>query len=255
MVIIFAVFIAAVVIIVCVSNSSRKSAEAEEGAQYIRTMEGRDPVAIENSIFQASRQKVIDEMKEKLAEDPDAVWKALSDVNTVLMGDSRVVGFDVFGFMDPSRVIAEGGATIRVIPEYYDTLKALNPNLLVLSYGVNDMNNYWYWETKEEYIAELMQTMGELNELLPNAYIYVQTMFPVTEVGLESSSHWAEIPDWNASIKAACEEHGFRYIDLEHLGYEHMDEYAEDGIHLMYSFYPTWGNAILMKYLEDSGAL
>ena len=254
MVIILAVFIAAVVIIVCVTNNSKRYAEDAVGVEYIKTMENKNTAEIENSIFEASRQKILDEYAAAIEEDPDAVWEALSSINTVFLGDSRVVGFDVFGFMDESRVMAVAGGTIHLIPDYYEDLQVINPNLLVISYGINDMNNYWIWETLDEYIAELNDTMTTLTEMLPNAYIYVQAIIPVNEVGLETSETWADIPEWNDALEATCEEHGWRFLDMEDLMVGHEDEYAEDGIHLQSTIYPVWAERILMRYLSDSAA-
>lgn len=255
MVIAIAVFVAAVIIIVCISNNSNKESDIAIGKAYIKTMENKDTTEIENNIFNASRQKMIDELLTKISDDPDIVWRTLTEVNTVLMGDSRVVGFDIFGFMDESHVIAGAGNTIRTVWDSIDTVQVLNPNLLVLSYGINDINNYWVWDTREEWLAELDEIMAKLNEMLPNSYIYVQSIIPATEIGIEDSPSWAQIPDWNKDIKALCQEKGYRYLDIEKLANEHSDLYDIDGVHLQYAFYQYWGEAILMQYLKDSGAL
>ena len=126
-------------------------------------------------------------------------------------------------------------------------------NLLLLSYGLNDINNYWLWDTLDEYIAELNETVAELYELLPNTYIYVQSIIPATYEAVLDSPGWGEIPNWNAAIKADCEEHGFRYLDLTPVVEEHYDLYDLDGVHMQYYFYPYWAEALLMQYIKDSG--
>lgn len=245
-------FIVAVIIIVSLANSSKKNASTSIGVDYIKSMEAKDPTAIENEIFNASKQKMLDDIRVQMEADPDYVWTALANINTVMMGDSRVVGFDVFGYMDPSHVLAQAGATIRLIPDNYDAVQVLNPNLLVISYGMNDMNSYWLWETREEYIAELNETVSHLYEMLPNAYIYVQSIIPSETWTWEDNPKWAEVYDWNAAIKANCEEHGFRYLDVTEVVEEHSDLFDLDGMHLQYAFYPYWAEAILMQYLTDS---
>lgn len=245
-------FIVAVIIIVSLSNSSRQTANATVGVEYIKTMEARDPAEIENAIFNSSRQKMLDDIQAQIDADPDYVWKALADINTVVMGDSRVVGFDVFEYMDPSHVLAQAGATIRLIPDNYAALQVLNPNLVLISYGMNDMNSYWLWTSLEEYIAELNETVSTLYEMLPNAYIYVQSIIPSETWTWEDNPKWAEVYDWNAAIKADCEEMGFRYLDVQSVIDEHADLFDLDGMHLQYAFYPYWANALLKQYLTDS---
>lgn len=249
------VFVAAVIIIVSIVGNSRRNASVAVGVEYIKAMEARDTAEIENNIFAASRRKMLEEIEIQIREDGDYVWTALTNINTVLMGDSRVVGFDVFEFMDPSHVLAKGGATIRLIPDHYETLQILNPKLLVLSYGMNDMNSYWLWDSMEEYVEEYRQTVRTLYDMLPNAYIYVQSIMPSETWTWEDNPKWAEVYDWNDAIRAMCEEEGFRYLDVTDVIEAHMDLFDLDGIHIQYAFYPYWGQAILMQYLADTAGL
>lgn len=251
--------IAGIIVLIVNRTSRRQGPSAEQtaadiasGREYLQTMESMDPVEIENRMFRVQQKKLLEERKEQILADPDAAWQLFADVNAVIMGDSRAVGFSVFGYMDESRVLADGGNTIREIREYYDYLAAMNPRLVVLAYGINDINSYWYWTSYDEYVAELNETVAYLNELLPEAYIYVQSIIPATEPALTDSPSWYQIYDWNEWIHQDCLEHGWRYLDLSDVINAHAEYYEVDGIHMMTGFYPYWAQAIALQYLEDN---
>ena len=247
------IVIAAVIIIVSVPEKEKNAAAVYPGVEYIRTMEARDTKAIENEMYQNARQMQIEDIEEQVTDNPDLVWKYLNEINTVMMGDSRVVGFDVFGYMDENRVLAEGGDTIYEIQQYYDWLQVINPNLLVLSYGINDINADWVpWSNVYEYVDYLNIVMEQLTELLPDTYIYVQSIIPVNETGLATSPTWGAIPDWNWVISENCREMGWRYLDITDLIYDFWWCLEVDGVHLQTYFYPYWAKAILMRYINDS---
>ena len=242
-----------VVVLIAGSEGNRKEAEAAEGRAYIQKMESLDTAEIEQRIFDSQRANQIAKIKEELSENPDEVWKDLKELNTVFYGDSRVVGFSTYGYMDDSRVLAEGGLTLRNLEDYIDTILAINPHILVIAVGLNDINNTWYWENVDQYIDELNDWMEKLNEALPDSYIYINSILPATEAGLETSYSWSQIPEWNERIKANCAEYGWKYVDISDLADEYYYYYDEDGIHMMREFYPYWATAVLTEYLSDAG--
>lgn len=86
----------------------------------------------------------------------------------VILGDSRAVGFYYFDFLEKSRVLADGGNTIRDVAAHMDDIRALQPDYVYLCYGLNDIS-IGYWDTKEEYVAELLQVVADLKEALPGS--------------------------------------------------------------------------------------
>ena len=58
--------------------------------------------------------------------------------NYAVLGDSRAVGFSLWGFLDSDRVLADAGNNIRTIPDKYEALKALQPGYVYLCFGIND---------------------------------------------------------------------------------------------------------------------
>ena len=234
-------------------HTAALSGEMTEGLSYITIMEQKDASAVGQEIYNTSSQKRLEDMILQLDEDPDMVWRVFQEVDAVIMGDSRVMGFPLYDLMYESRIIADGGATIHDIPMGYETLQIIEPGLLVLAYGINDMNTTDRWPDVSSYIKELNQIMEELTELLPDTYIYVQSILPVDETGIETSPSWAAVPDWNAAIRANCEEKGWRYLDITYILTDFGDLYDTDGIHFQPPVYQYWGEAILSQYLQDSG--
>ncbi len=239
----------------------------KEGVSYIKSLEKKDTSEIEQEIKEIKRA----ERKAALESGEINVWAQFND--SVILGDSRAVGFEVFDCVDDSRVFADAGATIRKIPEYIDGIKAVNPSSIILCF--NDLS-IGLWPTCEEYITEYDQMIQKLQEALPDATVYVNSIIPATdpafqksekwreipdwneqlkahfeETGVQKSEKWREIPDWNEQLKAHFEETGVPFIDITEEVEEHKDLYDVDGIHMRKEFYLYWGNAIIMEVTEN----
>ena len=119
---------------------------------------------------------------------------------------------------------ADAGATIRKIPEYIDGIKAVNPSSIILCFGINDLS-IGLWPTCEEYITEYDQMIQKLQEALPDATVYVNSIIPATDPAFQKSEKWREIPDWNEQLKAHFEETGVPFIDITEEAEEHKDLY------------------------------
>ena len=57
----------------------------------------------------------------------------------MILGDSRAVGFYFHEFLPEEQVMAEGGGIITDATKYLDQLKTLNPDMILLCYGLNDV--------------------------------------------------------------------------------------------------------------------
>ena len=145
--------------------------ETAEGVSYLKKLEKQDVTEVETILQEREREHQQEQIQTGQV-DESSVWDQLKDV--VIMGDSRAVGFYYFKFLDHSRVLATGGATIADIEGQMDTLKALNPPQLFLCYGLNDIS-IGYWKTKEEYITALDQVIQKLHKELPNTTVYISS--------------------------------------------------------------------------------
>lgn len=234
--------------------TSEEADEAAQGASYIEQLESRDTLVTENAIEESRRPAAV-EKEVPAEEEPDlsAVWSKFDDY--AILGDSRAVGFYYYGFLDKSRVIAEGGATINSVLEHEtdDQLSALDPRSIYLCYGLNDIS-IMNWDTVDDYIPALDETIKELKELCPRATVYVNSIMPAHDPAFERSDRWRDIPAWNVAIKAHCEASGIPYVDNSSLSDAHADLWGEDGIHFQTEFYPYWGqNMIDAKNAHEKG--
>ncbi|MDE5758924.1 MAG: hypothetical protein K2H85_09990, partial [Allobaculum sp.] len=66
-----------------------------------------------------------------------SIWNLFDDA--VFIGDSRVYGFMSYGFIPSTQVLAAGGYTIQNISEYLSSVALLQPEVIYLSFGINDM--------------------------------------------------------------------------------------------------------------------
>lgn len=225
------------------SRSGADDKTLEEGRNYIISLENKDVAQVKSQISEyrkAERRKLLEEGKL-------SVWDMFEDY--VVLGDSRAVGFYYHGFLDESRVLAFGGATIRDVSEYIDTIKTLSPSLVFLCYGLNDVS-IGYWDTPEEYVTEFKQVMESIWEAVPDCQIYVSSILIARDPAFDLSEKWRNIPDFNDALMEMCKENGYNYVDNTDLCEEYADLWDEDGIHVMKEFYPYWG-ANLIAEVED----
>ncbi len=249
----FVVCVAILLIIQGRSNHISVSSVSKEGIEKIQLMEANPIAPIEEEIFQRQREEIL----RKLMEDPERVFQTLADFNTVIIGDSRVVGFSAFNCMDESRILAGTSWSIMELPAVFGSVEAINPRFIIVAFGVNEIGQQLgtpvYYNTDESYVEALDYYLGMLQECAPNAKIYYSSILPASDEGLQNMSGFTIIPERNKAIKAFCEEKGYGFIDTESIAYEHQEMYREDGIHFTADFYPLWGEAILKEIIRTGG--
>ena len=238
------VVIIGIVIFMALSKQDIATDDVKDGIDYIKGLEAQDTAPIEEEVKDLRKE----ERKKALESGDLDVWSLFTD--TVIMGDSRAVGFSYYGFIDENRVLASAGATIRNIEEYKDQLVNLNPSNIIFCYGLNDIS-IGLWSNVDDYITEQDQIIEDLQEALPNTVIYVNSIIPATDPAFERSSKWKEIPDWNDSIREHCEEKGIPYIDITETVEEHSDLYDIDGIHMQKAFYEYWAIDMITEVTEN----
>lgn len=232
----------------CFFGGSRAAVSAqtlEEGQAYIAQMEARDVAEVKSQISsyrKAERRKLLEEGKL-------SVWDMFEDY--VVLGDSRAVGFYYHGFLEEERTLAFGGATIRDVPDYLDTIKSLNPSYIFLCYGLNDVS-IGYWNTPQEYTEEFVQVMDKLAQAAPKAQIYISSILIARDPAFETSEKWRQIPEFNEALKAMAEEHHYNYVDNTDLCEQYADLWDEDGIHVKKEFYPYWGANLIAEVDDES---
>ena len=111
--------------------------ELEKGRAYLLSLEERTPVEMEYMIAEARKEREKEIAREEYSRKREAYRNTLKDdklwdsfEDYVFLGDSRVVGYDVFGYLPSERVLAEAGDTINSISDNMDTIRELSPKMI-----------------------------------------------------------------------------------------------------------------------------
>ncbi len=221
------------------------SGDLEPGLAYLQRLEDRQPQEVEAVLkqqrqekLQAQREAMLDEL---MNGDVD-VWSLFEDY--ALLGDSRAVGFWYFDYLPQERVLSEGGATIRTVSKWMEELKALNPSHIFLCFGLNDVS-IGYWDTPEEYTAEYLEVIKNLQTELPNATVYVSSILPARDPAFNRASAWRRIPEFSRAVGQMCQENGIPFADNDAISEQWPEYWDPDGIHVRPAFYPYWAKNLL----------
>lgn len=234
-----------------ISALEEENADVRDGLAYLEALEKKDPDAVDE-VRKELHQKKIDAQRDELLKklndgtmDPFTLFQ-----NYVLMGDSRAVGYWYRNFLEKSRVLADGGHTIRNISDQMDKLVSLNPSLIFLCYGLNDIS-VGYWDTKEAYVNEYMEIIAEIQEKLPDATIVVSSILPAKDPAFQRSSKWRNIPEWSAALEQACKRNGILFANCDQLAEDYPNLWDPDGIHFRKEFYPYWASCLAVTLLME----
>ena len=252
--IVLAVAVLAAVLVLSLGGKSGKDTADEEisrGLAYLQSLEEKDPADVQQ-VRKAIRQRELDEQRDDLLDqltsgtiDPFSLFQ-----DYVVMGDSRAVGFWYRDFLDKSRVLADGGHTIRNIPDQIDDLVTLNPSTIYLCYGLNDCS-IGYWDSAESYVAEYVQVVKAIQEKLPNATIVVSSILPARDPAFQKSAKWRNIPEWSAALEKACKDNGILFANCDQLAEDYPKLWDPDGIHFREEFYPYWASNLVVTVLME----
>lgn len=213
--------------------------EIQKGVSHLKSLEKKDASAIEKKVKNVKREA----QAEALEKGELSVWERFD--GSILFGDSRTVGFQYYEFLDKKQVLAKNGLTIKDIDAYLPQMKTLNPSVLFLCTGLNDVST-GAWKTPEEYVKSYEEKIQMLKKELPDTDIYINSIIPVQEPASDKPYN-KKIPGYNKVVKAWCKEKGYAYIDNAEVYKEHKDLYDVDGIHFKKKFYEYWALNMLAE--------
>ncbi|MCD7868731.1 MAG: GDSL-type esterase/lipase family protein, partial [Clostridiales bacterium] len=221
--------------------NQEETALVQTGVTYLRELNNGNVSVVSADIQSINKKK----RREILEEDPSAVWGTFN--NSVIVGDSRAVDFSGQEFLPESNVLAKVGAHIYEVSDYIDTLKAMQPEMIFLIYGTNDLD-YYVWPEAADYAQTYAEYAGLLAEALPNTEIYVNSIPPA--VGVEVSADgedYTRISGYSEALQAMCEENGYHFVDNTEIANEHTDLYDADGVHFLPDFYIYWATNMIAE--------
>ena len=251
-VLIIAAMAAVIMVIVKLVNKRQENIHTESGVAYIESRESVPTETVKAEIQEQIHKRMAAQLQKKLQQienDEISVWTLFDGV--MVMGDSRASGFSVYGLLTENQVIAHNGDAISSIMADLAGIKAYDPSILVLAYGLNDVWNGSY--EPEEFASAYKDVINKLKAELPNTQIYISSIMKTTAPGIARNENAARIPEYNTALKAMCEENGIVYIDNDAIADANEDLYYDDGVHQAKPFYEIWAkNIITTIYREQA---
>ncbi|MDE6832762.1 MAG: SGNH/GDSL hydrolase family protein, partial [Ruminococcus sp.] len=126
----------------------------------------------------------------------------------VIAGDSIAYGFNAYGYIPNERNIATESVSMWNL-DYFtfstgmglvDTIAYMNPDILYMSMGMNDVN----MSTPEEYAEAYKNTIYEIRNRVPDIHIIVAGITPVTDTSGFVSNE--TIRDFNTALENMVDE-------------------------------------------------
>lgn len=209
-----------------ISSLTSRKVDTSEGLKMIMQAESAEVTTIENKI-QALEEK-------EASEDSRSLKEVFS--SAVVMGDSIADGFAEYDVLNASSVVAEIGVGLDELDEQIDRVKELNPQVVFLSYGLNDI-----LVTKgdtELFVEEYKAVLNKMKKELPDTKIFVNSIFPVQQKVTEAEPDYKKLDEYNQALQEMCDKLQIAYVDNSKI----VDDryYEDDGIHFKSAFYQIW---------------
>lgn len=202
--------------------------DTEQGLSYIRAAESEDITTIEQKINQLERQDGGEDSrsyKEKFA-------------SSIVMGDSIAEGFSEYDVLNASSVVSKIGVHLYELEEQVQQAADLNPQVIFLALGMNDV--IATAGDTDQFLEQYEAVVAQLREAVPNAHIYVNSIFPVQDSAIEKEPELAQISEYNTVLRQMCDDLQLGFIDNTDL--VQVQYYEEDGVHFKAEFYPLWAD-------------
>ena len=216
-----------ILIVLGVKGLLHRGTDTSAGVEYIKAEEAGDITAIEEKIRLLEQQDGAGEegrsIKERFA-------------GAVVLGDSVAEGFEEYDILNASSVAAEIGVHLDELDGQIEKVKELSPGILFLYLGMNDVT-----ATNgdvDRFVSEYKEVLTRIREEVPDAHIFVNSIFPVPKKALEKEPLLEKIPEYNDALKELCDSQTVAFIDNTDLVSD--EYYEEDGIHFKAAFYPVW---------------
>lgn len=225
--------VAAILVVIGVRLSNKhENAEISVGIKYIESNEKKDVASVETKIERV-------EAKEK-----EEAYKAgtisLKEMfaSTVVMGDSITEGFTAYDVLNANSVVSKIGASLTDLDDQCEKLKEINPQMVFVSYGMNDVINT-NGDT-DRFIKQYKELITKIQKEVPDTKILINSIFPVQQSAIAEKPVLANISKYNEALQKMCDELQIAYVDNTDLVKD--EYYDEDGIHFVSEFYPIWAD-------------
>ncbi len=234
-----------IILLALAGNKVSLGEEKSQGLEYLDMLEDRDIGEIKGKLKEIKAKRNL----EMADSNEEAIWPEFED--SLILGDSRAVGFSYYEFLSEEQVLAKGGGIITdVSNEYLEQVKQINPERVFLCFGLNDMG-IGFWPQPQDYAEECRKQIQALNQASPDTEVYINSILPPVGVGLDADPNYKNYGEYNAAIQEMCETEGFHYVDNSEISEAHQDLYQPDGLHMQTDFYKYWAANMLAEVDEE----
>lgn len=196
--------------------------------------------------------------------EPKPVWGTVEEDyfdDAVFIGDSRTVGLQDYAGLTNTTFYASTGLTVyklfdaKIVPvegskekkTIEEALSERQFSKIYLMIGINEMGT----GTVDTFIAKYKEVVAHLQELQPDAIIYVQAIMRVGTKRSEKGDYINNegIDARNAELARLADNERIFYLDVNPLVTDEdgglVDSYTFDGVHLMGKYVAIWKQFLL----------
>ena len=163
--------------------------------------------------------------------------------NYLFLGDSITDFYDLDKYFNDYKVVNSGISGNQTSDIYKDIKKrayVYNPSTIFLLIGTNDLEHD---VSNEDIIKNIKNIIKSLNENLPNATVYLESIYPINNEKDSKINHSSvgkrknkDIVLINSELKQYCNDKNCTYLDMYSL-LEDKDgnlklEYTKEGLHM-----------------------
>ena len=233
--------------------SEEESAQIQTGIEAVRALESKNVADIEKKI----ESNAASSAAESASAEPQASQSAqasdkkpserFASANAMVLGDSQAESLSGYEILNDANVAAKISQRVKNSDEQINKAISANASVVFMTYGVNDMGMY---SSGDEFAEEYAKKLEKLKSGLPDAEIYVTSVFPASDSAAASNPSLSRdiLNDYTAALKSKSESMGVTYIDCS--GIVEEQYYEPDGQHFKYKMYVKWAN-----FMADSAGL
>ena len=163
--------------------------------------------------------------------------------NYLFLGDSITDYYDLDKYYEGYKVVnsgVSGNQTSDILDDLKKRAYVYNPSTIFLLIGTND---YIHDKKEDETINNIKEIVDKLNKNLPNAKIYLESIYPINNTddkkifkSVVNVRNNTSIKKINSELKKYCNDKNCTYLDMYSL-LEDKDgnlklEYTKEGLHM-----------------------
>ena len=212
-----------------IQKEAPKDYDTKEGVSYLQSLAGGDARAQEDALRATTAGTTA-----AASTVSDGNFRAAFK-NTVISGDSLIKALTEYRILDTANVYGEVSASTKHLEENTGKIAAYNPRVIILHYGENALDRK---ERAPYFIKNYKAAIQNLQKRVPNAAIYVDSIWPVLDKAHKTEPYTVNIDYYNGLLREMCKDIGVTFLDYDPLFRSFTEDYYDpDGIHPKYRFY------------------